>query len=146
MYSIARVKHERTRSLLRGLLHKNVTDKTIKTYDHLRTSTSLDDIEPVANLLIFSPLFAHLDLFDDFPKAPKSADAFYHPVNQPLENELRLQLARIQKNEKRLLEALSSLEQLNNCLLQNDALGSLDRLQHFIEDFGYSTPELAPEI
>jgi hypothetical protein len=139
MYSISRIKSARTRSLLRGLLHKNITDKTAKTYDHLRESTSSEDIEQVVNLLVFSPLFSHLDLYDDFPKLPKSVESFYRPVNQVLENELHFQLVRLKKSEAKLVAALERLTQLNLRLLHNDGVGALSHIQTFIADFGYST-------
>jgi thioredoxin-like negative regulator of GroEL len=142
MYAISRVKSDRTRSLLRGLLHKNLTEKQVRTYDHLRSTLSREDSEQVANLLVFSPLFSHLELHDDFPSLPKSAGVVHRPANQPLEYELRLQLARVRKHEEKLVVALRDLKSINASLFRGDALAAIENLKRFIVQYGYTNRDL----
>jgi hypothetical protein len=135
---ITDVNDARTKSLLRGLLSRDVDTRTWATYDNLRTTTSPADIDKVSRLLLCSPLFAHLPIVDDFPAEPPTMIHPKRATTQPLHNEIVFQGIRIEKNTDRLLSALADLQQINVDLMADEVDRALDSINRFITKFGYS--------
>ena len=136
--AITDVKDNRTKSLLRGLLNREIDEGTYSTYDNLRVETSAEDIENVSRLLLSSPLFAHLNFVEDFPNTPHVALRARELSNQSLYNEIVFQGVRISNCAEKLASALADLQTVNDHLLEERGEAAVNALTDFVERYGYS--------
>lgn len=136
---LQRIKSQRTRNLLRGLIARDFDETAAATFDNMRRSVTADDAEMVAGVILTNPLFKNFPLPSPFPTQPQIFARYTHrPVTQGLFQELAFQCARIKINSENIAHSLIELRAINDAILDDDSDRSTNLIRNFIERRGYS--------
>lgn len=137
--NISDIKSSTTRSLLRGLLDKTLDRKKgIKILNPLIKSITLEDAHTVEALLYRSPLYAHLQLSDEFSGNNPFADTNIEIARPQDAVSLTLLSLRSAYNEKVIVNFFNLLANLNNYICELDEDNIKNTIDEIISTCGLS--------
>ena len=132
------LKDEAARNLLRGMLDRSTPSDVRRTYDHLRALALDGNTAAIYQQILYNPLLAHLPLPQAFPKSPVSGWTNYRPAVTSLQKELIYQLVRFDHHRDLVIDFISDISKLNECIFEYRSPDIVSILKEIIEKYGYS--------
>ena len=135
---LSKIKSTRTRNIVRGILSAKKEQETIRSIARLRRESTSYDLTTAYNVMMHSKFGTDIPLPPIFPESFGDCEsAIYIDDKRDLE-ELCAQTARFAHSEKKLLEAIESLEKINDAIIRKDADQVSTLVHSHVDGFGIS--------